>query len=369
MTPLFKDLLLIALGKKKKLSRIYSTEEWQKAYKLAERQGVLAICFGGIEALFKKDSSINPPKDQSEISNLGIPLKMQWIGTTISYQQLYNKHKQAIENLAKFYEKQKVKMLLIKGYGLSLDYPKPMYRPVGDVDIYLFGYKEIADQVVEQKLGIKVEREYRKHSHFIFQNVTVENHETFLDDNKHKSNVQYERTLENELYIKPLITTSIPNCYFPSATWNALFLVRHAGEHFAANEILMRHVLDLGTFFKAHHREIDWDFVLKVYKEEKIKLFYDAIATICVRDLDMQAKWFQGFSHNNKLADKTLVDIFSCKEQPPMSSNAPKNMGIIKYGFVKTLFWWHNRWKYKIVYNESLWNSFCSLALNRIKYR
>lgn len=364
---LLKDLLQIALGYRTDLSRTYSSVEWQIAFNLAERQGVLAVCFGGLEILIGSSLNIRNIKNPNTPLNLPYPLKMRWISAAILYCQQYELHKQAIENLAKFYNGFQIKMLLMKGYGLSLDYPVPEYRPVGDVDIYLFGHKDLADQMIELKLGSKVEREYRKHSHFSFHNVIIENHETFIDVDKHKSNVRFEEILEDCLDLNSMVLSLIPNCYLPSATWNALFLVRHAGEHFAANEILLRHLLDLGIFFRSHHNEINWRYIQKVYEEEGLMPFYDAIATICVRDLGIRADCFHNYHHNDKSADKMLADILSGKHNPPMSCDAPEKMGIIKYGFVKSLFWWRNRWKYKMVYNENLMESFGFLALNRLK--
>ena len=39
----------------------------------------------------------------------------------------------------------------------------------------------------------------------------------------------------------------------------------------------------------------------------------------------------------------------------------------ISYGLAKACRMWHNRWKYSIVYDESLLSSFLSSTLNRIK--
>lgn len=66
-------------------------------------------------------------------------------------------------------------MMLLKGYGLSICWPVPEHRPVGDIDIYLgladsgcaFGHKNIwkeADKVVSEKLGIKVDNTHHHHS-------------------------------------------------------------------------------------------------------------------------------------------------------------------------------------------------------------
>lgn len=36
-------------------------------------------------------------------------------------------------------------MMVLKGYGLSLNYLKPSHRPCGDIDIWLFGKQKEAD--------------------------------------------------------------------------------------------------------------------------------------------------------------------------------------------------------------------------------
>lgn len=362
---LFLELIKVALGNQSCLSVTPSDADWNAIYQVAEEQNLVAVAFGGIERL-------------SRVQHPGMDLLMDWLGQTEYAKTMYEEHRKAISELAGFYHSQAIKMMLMKGYGLSLDYPGPDHRPTGDIDVYLFGNKEFADQMVEQRLGIPVEREYHKHSHFTFHGVMVENHEKFIDDITHKSNVRFEEILMEVMQqscgskgsnsSNGLIKSPIPNCYLPSATWNALFLLRHAGEHFASNEITVRHVLDLGTFYKAHHTEIDWDKVLSIYKDEQLEPFYDAIATICMRDLGFDASTFRGYTHSEKLADKVLADIFAEKKVLPNSMHGvDTRWKKVKYGIQKSIRWYKNRWKYKMVYKESMLESFMGLALNRIK--
>lgn len=374
MYQLLFELLQLSLGTREHLSRNYTVSEWHQAYQLAKEQ-VGAVCFGAVEKL---SSAERPPFD----------LLMQWIGLAESQRRYYQHYKNVLERLASFYRKNGVKMLLLKGYGLSLDYPVPEFRPTGDIDIYLISesgnifydgtIKEYADQMMESCWGIEVEREYKKHSHFAVDGVLVENHETFIDTDKHKSNVRFQSYLENLLTDKShgndaklkgdfLVESPIQNCYLPSATWNALFLLRHAGEHFATEKIAFRHLMDLGTFFQSHSSDIDWDVVLDVYKKEIMMDFYNAISTICIRVFGMNRDCFCGAVECDDLADKVLRDIFTEYDSLPMSNDAPRKMGVIRYGVVKSCRWWKNRWKYKMVYNESLFESFWGLAVNRLK--
>ena len=161
----------------------------------------------------------------------------------------------------------------------------------------------------------------------------------------------------------------------PSPTFNALFLLRHTGEHFASNEITLRHVLDVGTSFQQYHSQIDWPLVFKVYKEERMLRFFNALATICVEHIGMDAANFASddkqysYQSDTTLADSILSDIFEKKDVLPMTTAGIDTIAKkLKYAIDKSHRWWHNRWKYQLVYNENLVESFWWLARNRINY-
>lgn len=263
---------------------------------------------------------------------------------------------------------------MLKGYGCSLCYTKPEHRPTGDIDVFLFGRQDEADILVEKQLGIKVHREYHKHSTFNYGGVEVENHAKFIDDVSHKSNIRFEQILMSVLDKKECLPSPIDNVLLPSPTFNALFLLRHTGEHFASNEITLRHVLDVGTFFQQYHSQIDWPLVFNVYKEERMLRFFYAIATICVEYLGIDAASFVSddkqytYQSDTTLAKRILSDIFEKKDVLPMTTTGIDTIGKkLKYAIDKSHRWWHNRWKYQLVYNENLVESFWWLARNRMK--
>lgn len=77
---------------------------------------------------------------------------------------------------------------------------------------------------------------------------------------------------------------------------------------------------------------------------------------------------FNGYTHSYELADKVLDDIFEDKQALPMSTSGIAGIKKIRYGIGKSLRWWNNRWKYRMVYNENLLESFLWLSINRIKH-
>lgn len=334
---------------------------WQTLYPLALHQGVSAIL---LDAIGRMPDEVRPPK----------PMLLQWIGQSTMMERMYVRHWKRIGELADFYKQQGIRMLLLKGYGCSLCYPKPEHRPTGDIDVYLFGKKDEADALIEKELGVKVHREYHKHSTFNYDGVEVENHAKFIDDVSHKSNIRFEQILMSVLDKKECLPSPIDNVLLPSPTFNALFLVRHTGEHFASNEITLRHMLDVGTFFQRYHRHIDWPLVFKVYKEERMLRFFNALATICVDRLGMDAVCFASddkqyaYQQDPALAERVLSDIFAKKDVLPMSTVGIDTIGKkLRYAIDKSRRWWRNRWKYQLVYNENLVESFWWLARNRMK--
>ena len=335
--------------------------DWSGVCTSAIRQGVCALV---LDAIGQLPAAGRPPKH----------VLLPWIGRTAMMERMYAQHSEHVASLAAFYAQYGIRMLLLKGYGCSLCWPIPEHRPTGDIDIYLFGQHDEADVLVERELGIKVHREYHKHSTFEYNGVEVENHAKFIDDVSHKSNIRFERTLMSLLREEECVASPLNNVLLPSPTFNALFLLRHTGEHFASCEITLRHVLDVGTFFQTYHSDIDWAKVMAVYEQERMTRFFNGIATICVEYLGMQASCFASadgryaYHHDKPLADRILIDIFERKDTLPMSTVGIDTMGKkLKYAVAKSRRWWRNRWKYRLVYNENLAESFWWLARNRMR--
>lgn len=64
-------------------------------------------------------------------------LKYEWFGSVFQAEADYKKYVEDIASLAKAYSEAGIEMMVLKGYGLSLNYPVPAHRPVGDVDVFL----------------------------------------------------------------------------------------------------------------------------------------------------------------------------------------------------------------------------------------
>lgn len=252
-----------------------------------------------------------------------------------------------MQDLATLLKSSGFRMMVLKGYGLSLNYPIPFHRPVGDLDIWCFGEEVKVDSFLETK-GIKIDRSHHHHTVFQYEQLTVENHFDFI-------NIYTRRSSKNvESKLKDLAATSYTEdngLYYPSANFNALFLLRHCAGHFATTEINIRQVLDWGFFLEKHHKEISWDKYLLYIKREGMYRFYNLLGLFCMRYLGFDASIFHGLYEddlNERFCNEILNPEFTDSEDGTL----------LKSLVVKPRRWWHNRWKNKLCYPDSLFSTF-----------
>lgn len=72
---------------------------------------------------------------------------IKWIGSVMTLEKEYERQKEFIKELASFFSKHGLKMVVIKGYGLSGLYPVPKHRGSGDLDVYFCGKGQYADEL------------------------------------------------------------------------------------------------------------------------------------------------------------------------------------------------------------------------------
>lgn len=245
-------LSLVRLGIGNQANSYHENYDWSFIHSLAEKHGLSAIILDGINSL---PESARPPKE----------VLLQWIGSTIqSYEYRYASYQKAIAGLAGWYNAHGYKMMVLKGYACSLDWPKPNHRPCGDIDIWQFGQQREADAALDSWFkvhgsSVKIDNSHHHHTVFEWQGFTVENHYDFINVHHHKSNAAFEKILKekgqnNGYYVE----LSGERVYIPSPNLHALFLLKHACIEFAASGLNLRQLLDWAFFVKAHGKKVDW---------------------------------------------------------------------------------------------------------------
>lgn len=329
-------------------------------YFCASEQGVLAVVWDSISHYESDKVRSVFLSDRS--------LKIRWAINVEHIEQKYAKQKAAIVAMAHFFASHGIRMMILKGYGLSLNYPIPEHRPCGDIDIWLFGVETDpagkshivnvqtkADDLLRNELKIKIDEDEHHHTVFYFDGVMVENHYDFLNIHAHASNRVIEKRLQSLVRGRmESIVVDGETVYLPSADFNALFLLRHAAAHFAAENIGLRHLLDWKYFVERNSASVDWVSLETFAKELNMHKFLHCLNGICIDYLGMSNDLLPLFKRDVDLEKRVLAEIF----EPEFSEAKPQNAGILRSLSYKFRRWWANRWKHRIVYREGLVSTF-----------
>ena len=344
----FFRLLRIGVGKNVPI-KAGDVFDWGAIQTIAAQHGLSAFVLDAIECL---------PEGKRPDKALFLP----WIGEVVQdYDVRYEQYSMGISSLAAFYNEHGFKMMIVKGISCGLTWPKPEHRPYGDVDIWLFGKYKEADAAIAKEKGIRIHNSHHHHTVFYWKNLMIENHYNFINIHHHKSNIEFERILEDlaedDTYSIDLAGQKV---YLPSPNLHALFLLKHSFSHFASTDIDLRQVLDWGFYVQAHSAEIDWKWLVGVLDRFGMRRLFNIFNAICVEDLGFAASLFPELRFSPVLKDRVLAEILS----PEFSGETPsKFFPRIAFKFRR---WRANAWKHRLCYRESLWSAFWSGVWNHL---
>jgi len=129
---LFFELIQLAIGNRRNLSRIPAEEEWQEIYQEAEKQALVGFLLIAVEKLNELDKASMPP----------MHLFYQWIGDALQIENRNKKVSYAAAKLTRIFKNGGMRSCVLKGQGVAQLYPKPERRQSGDVDLWVEGGRE-----------------------------------------------------------------------------------------------------------------------------------------------------------------------------------------------------------------------------------
>ena len=334
-------LNLIRLGIGHEPKNIPDNIDWKGIYRLAQRHSLLGIVWDGVNVLYDKDL-IKAEKQ------LDPKLKLHWISSVLnSYEKNYVRYKTRIGQLARFYNSNGCKLMVLKGYGLSLNYPKPDHRPCGDIDTWAFGNYKLIDKQISEQLGVKIDSSHHHHTVYQWYEYGVENHYDWVNVHYGHKNAELEKVFK-ELAMDDGFYTEIDGekVYLPSPNLHALFLVRHTMLHFASTSVTLRQLLDWGFFVEKNSSKLDWNWLVSVMNTYNMTAFFDYMNDICVSDLGFAETDYPYVKHGLKFKERILSDIIT----PEFQDYEPEG------ALAQIVFRWRRRranaWKREICYGD-----------------
>jgi len=310
------QLLRIALGKEEP-SSLPNDVNWQEVYDLSLKQDVGAIACDGMLAL--KECSIDEE------------LRYKWMGQSMVIEQKSLARWNLLCQLSDLYAQNGIKTYVLKGFSFASYYQNPFHRFSTDLDIFLLEDFEKGNQIVE-KIGIKVDRNDSKHSHFTVQGIHVENHQFCVGLRGYKNIKSTERYLRS-LIREDGIQLEGSKLYKPNWSFNALFFMCHARTHFLIEGgITLKHVCDWILLRDAGDKLKNLEMFWLVCDRFGLMKFAKAI--------DGVASYVE---HGMELSDNERImidDILSVKAH--RESHNKDEAHLLMIGQM-----WRNRWKFR----------------------
>lgn len=311
---------------------------WEEVGALAAKQGVLPLVFDGYQRYYE-ECGLQAP----------VGMKIKWYASCRLAERHYQKHLQAIRTLTGYLAEHGMRTMVLKGYALSLCYPEPKHRPSGDIDIYQFGKFNEADALLEQNAAVAINRTHHHHTVFMWNGVAVENHYDFVNIYTHPMHAKLDSELKRMAEMEQ--GEMVHGVLLPSPNLMALFTLVHSAEHFAAEGVVLRQLVDWWLLKQKYSERADWTKVESLLDELGFGRFYKAWNELASSIFDKEADL--DFDKMSSDAKAILNDILC----PKYSAKLPKGKFVL--GCFKIRRWFGNRWKMKMVYEkESLWKQF-----------
>lgn len=273
--------------------------DWKKVFILAKQHTLVGLLAGAVQML-PEDSR----PDKTILTNL-----QTYCMKNIQAHMLITRNLARVMELLRSAD---IEPVLFKGHGLALNYPDPLSRQCGDIDLYIG--KKNYDKAVKCfisnfGLGGEHDSENVKHYHCSCNGVSVELHRIAEILPGVFRNRRYQKwTVEN---LAPsnfrLVDIEGVMVNLPPYNFDAVYVLNHAWHHFVNGGIGLRQLCDWTLYLHRFHSMLDYDKLKKDLKSFGLLRVWHIFAWIAVNRLGLQASECPLYEEKcGKAADKVL---------------------------------------------------------------
>lgn len=234
---LFRELLLVSLGRLDGLSITPTIDDWNREYELANNHALVGICFNAIEKLHRYNGN--------QLINLPNKLRMQWLGMACSIQRRNELLNVRCLELQEKLFRDGFKSCILKGQGIAEQYSSDLsnLRQSGDIDVWINGsYKTILSYILSVAPTNKITDIHIDLN--LFDDAEVEVH--FLP--AYLSNRVANKKLKQWFWanLDDQFNTILPSgIHVPTDSFNRIYILLHIYRHLFGEGIGLRQVMDL----------------------------------------------------------------------------------------------------------------------------
>lgn len=223
-----------------------SPDEWKALYALACEQAVVGVVWQGISSL---PVQYMPPQ----------AVVARWVAHVDAIERRNVAMDKALASLLGLYRANGIEPVILKGHTAAVNYPSPLLRQSGDIDIYFPSQAQRlkAEEILKDS-GLEPVASADGSTVFGWCGVTVEHHSTLFDLQHPRSRKIVEPILariENLCISLRLNNELTVNALAPYP--NMLLLSTHVLKHALGRGVGLRQLCDVAVALNASRRNID----------------------------------------------------------------------------------------------------------------
>lgn len=253
MNGLFFELLQIAIGNRKELTRQLSDDEWASLYSECEKHALLGIAFAGVERLPKEQV---PPFD----------VLAEWVhDAQVAKERNELLNKRCCE-VCDIFDRDGFHSCILKGQSNLANYPEYLkdYRTAGDIDVLCWpkngkGKRKVVEYAksIAKSKGVSHKIEVRFHHVDIpmLDDVPVEAHFMPMYLNNPFLNRRLQHFFEKHNDVVSISYEDKGHFYMPSVSFNVIYQLTHIYKHVFEEGIGLRQLMDYYFVLCAFHLE------------------------------------------------------------------------------------------------------------------
>lgn len=308
--------------------------DWKGIIDLAREQTVLILVADGYATL--------PPQYQPSKT-----IQFNVEAFRVRMAQMHALLNKEIKTLSHLMDTNGIRSVLLKGQGLARNYPKPLSRACGDIDLYV-GEDQFdkAKQLLED-LGVThgEESESEKHYHCNRGNIVIELHR-FTE----LLRLPWENRRYQEWTRRHLIETAEFDVWnmddhavnLPPVQFNVLYVFYHFYNHFQTSGIALRQICDWAMFLHTHAGQYDKEVLKNDLKAFGLRSPWKVFAQMVVDYLGLPADEMPLYTPSGIRAGKALDMVLTYGNfgRTQIAARGPRPKGYYSgklYSFFHTL--------------------------------
>lgn len=281
---------------------LFSEEtHWDIILKMATMQTVSGVLFDGASTL---------PTDQQPATALMRKLYQ----TTLRIEQSHKVLNTAIEQIVPALQREGIRSILFKGQGVAQNYPNPLRRQCGDIDLYVGqkNCKKAMDILIS--IGAKPENKTKKispkHENFDYAGVSLELHFRAEKLRNPLANPDFQRWTQKHLWAEELQVwkNNEVDVHLPPINFDALYIFNHAFHHFIAGGISLRQLCDWMLYLHKFKDRIDKDELLTDLKTLGMLKPWQTFGCILVHQLGLPQEEFPFYNPEYTKASEVVLN-------------------------------------------------------------